>query len=331
MFIPGPLRPADTEFVKKWMHKLPPEIKPLSTESSASFDHSQQIQNTFAFKWTKQDWWGMDGATAQFFENWIFQRYGWKNKDEYKTYFADKKLCLDAGCGLGRETIRMAIANPDALIIGLELSECIDEACKHASARGLKNIFFIQADINNPPIARQTFDFIISEGVLHHTPDTKKAFLSLVSLLAKKGEIGFYVYREKAVLREFADDYIREKIANLNPEQAWKEMESFTRLGKVLSELQTKVNIDFDIPLLGIKAGEYDLQRFIYYNILKCFWNPDFTFEENVHVNYDWYAPKYAWRHTEQEVCEWIKESGLTLTNLHIEESGITVRAIRGC
>ena len=30
-----------------------------------------------------------------------------------------------------------------------------------------------------------------------------------------------------------------------------------------------------DIPLLGIKAGHQDVQRFIYWNVFKCYWNDD--------------------------------------------------------
>ena len=53
------------------------------------------------------------------------------------------------------------------------------------------------------------FDLVFSEGVLHHTPDTRRAFRTLVDLLAPGGQIAFYVYRRKAPLREFADDYVR--------------------------------------------------------------------------------------------------------------------------
>lgn len=325
-FLLGKLRPNYSEFIKKWSTMLPSPIL-SNIEEISVYDSAMQIKQTFAYKWLKQKWWGMQGSTAKFFEEWLLPRYGWNSKEEYKKSFFDKKICLDAGCGLGREAIRMAEANPDMLVIGIELSECIDEAYKHAKNKGINNILFIQADINNPPIAENTVDFIISEGVLHHTQNTKNALIALVSLLTKNGEIGFYVYRKKAVLREFTDDYIREKISNLPPEKAWKELESVTKLGKALSELNAKLTIEEDINLLGIKAGEYDLQRFIYYNIFKCFWNPNFTFEENVHVNFDWYMPKYAWRHTEEEIRQWIDELNLKLIWEKVEESGITVRA----
>lgn len=327
IIIPDFLRTFDDDFIRRWSYKLEPYKRSEPMANIPEFETVKQVKTIFAYKWSWQNWWGMEGATADFLENWILARYGWMDKNGYKNFFADKETCLDAGCGLGREAIRMAQANPNMLVIGIELSECIEEARRHAEKRGLKNVFFIQADITYPPIAKGSIDFIISEGVLHHTRDTKRALMSLSYLLVENGEIGFYIYRKKAVIREFADDYLRQKIAALDPETAWRELEPITRLGKALADLKVKIKIDTDIPLLGIKAGEYDLQRFIYYNFLKCFWNDQFTFEENNHVNFDWYAPKYAWRHTEEEVKEWLKELSLLLIHEHVEESGITVRA----
>ncbi|MDH4100575.1 MAG: methyltransferase domain-containing protein [Nitrospirota bacterium] len=325
LFIPGPLRPSDAEFITKWGSKLSDNIRSLDIKAQSSSD--VQVQKTFGHKWTKQHWWGIEGKTAQFMEEWLLPRYGWKNKVNYEKYFSEEKVCLDAGCGLGREALRMASANSRSLVIGLELSECVDEAARHAREKKANNVFFIQADLTRPPLKQGSVDFIISEGVLHHTPDTKVAFMALVPLLAKNGEFGFYVYRKKAPLREYADDYIREQIAHLEPEDAWRSLESLTKLGKNLSELKVSVSIEEDIPLLDIKAGNYDIQRLIYYTMFKCFWNADFTFDENVHINYDWYTPRFAWRHTENEIRDWLKENGLLLAHENIEDAGITVRA----
>jgi cytidylate kinase len=84
-----------------------------------------------------------------------------------------------------------------------------------------------------------------------------------------------------------------------------------------------------DVPVLGIKAGRYDVQRLVYWNMAKLFWNPDMTFEENTHLNFDWYAPRYAWRQTEDEVRRWYDEAGLEITRLHVHEAGFTVRGVK--
>jgi hypothetical protein len=102
-----------------------------------------------------------------------------------------------------------------------------------------------------------------------------------------------------------------------------------TKLAKALSELKAEVEVPEDIPYLGIRAGRYDVQRLIYWHIMKLYWRDTFTLEENNHVNFDWYHPKYAYRHTEEEVRRWCDESRLSITRFDTQESGYTVRAIK--
>ena len=79
----------------------------------------------------------------------------------------------------------------------------------------------------------------------------------------------------------------------------------------------------------GIQAGRYDVQRLIYWHFAKLFWNPELTMEENLHVNFDWYHPRYAHRHSEEEVRGWCDDADLEITRFDVEPSGFTVRAIR--
>src|SRR3712207_8723813 len=59
------------------------------------------------------------------------------------------------------------------------------------------------------------------------------------------------------------------------------------------------------------------LFRSVYYNMLKCFWNEAFDYEMNNLVNFDWYHPKHAWQHTEQEVAGWLADLGVTEYAFH--------------
>ena len=56
---------------------------------------------------------------------------------------------------------------------------------------------------------------------MHHTPDAAAAVRSLAAALAPGGVLAFYVYKRKAPLREFADDYIRERTTTMSVEDAW--------------------------------------------------------------------------------------------------------------
>jgi hypothetical protein len=80
------------------------------------------------------------------------------------------------------------------------------------------------------------------------------------------------------------------------------------------------------VEVLGIEAGEYDVQRLLYHFFAKCYWNNDVSYEENVLVNYDWYHPQVATRHTLQEVEAWFEEAGLKIEHRCVDYYGITVR-----
>jgi arsenite methyltransferase len=179
------------------------------------------------------------------------------------------------------------------------------------------------------PVAHDFFDAIISLGVLHHTPDTFKSLRNLVQYLKKGGEIFLYIYKQKSPIREFTDDFFRDKISILSPDEAWEEAVRLTKLGQYFSGLKLTLDIPEDLPLLGFKKGKMDLQRFFYWHILKCFWNDEMDFDYNVLVNFDWYYPRYAHRHTESEIRDWFNELGLVSNIFNDVESGFYIRATK--
>ncbi len=107
--------------------------------------------------------------------------------------FFEGKLVVEGGCGKGRHT---ALAHEWGAkeIVGIDLSAAVESAF-HAT-RHLPNAHIIQADIFKLPLKRR-FDFGFSVGVLHHTPDPKKAFLSLASKVKKGGHVSAWIYGEE--------------------------------------------------------------------------------------------------------------------------------------
>ena len=83
------------------------------------------------------------------------------------------------------------------------------------------------------------------------------------------------------------------------------------------------------MDVLEIDAGEYDVQRLIYYFFAKCYCNSDVSHEENVLVNHDWYHPQIASRHTLLEVEEWFHGLGLNVVHKCEEMFGITIRGVK--
>lgn len=286
----------------------------------------EQVQSTFAYKWNRNPDFGITGETASIMTPWMMEVLGWKDEIDYARYLKSRKIILDAGCGNGRETIRLARLNPGSLVIGLDISNAVDQAKKNAE--GIPNIRFIQGDLCQPPLAREAFDYIHSFGVLHHTPNTKSALNALIPLLSIGGDIAFYVYAKKAPIREFSDDYVRAEIRKMSPESAWDEMTRLTLLGKAISDLRAEIEIPA-ISILGIDAGKHNLQRLLYYTFIKFYWRDGWSLEENTHVNFDWFYPQYAFRHTKEEVRGWLAEAGLVERTFVSIPAGMTFRAGR--
>ena len=258
---------------------------------------------------------------------WVLEKYGWAHEAGFRKAMAGKKLILDAGAGLGRETINLARAARKSIVIGIEFSDCAAYALKNVSS--IKNAYIIQGDILRMPFRDESFDLVFSEGVLHHTPDTDEAFARCCKVLKQDGEIAFYVYRKKGPIREFADDYLRAMMERASTSEKWEIVRKLTKLGKALSDSRAKVSIPEDIPELGVQKGRVHVQRFVYWNFLKCFWNEELTFDENVMVNFDWYAPKHSHRHTEAEIRDWCRRNGVEVVWWFQEPSGYSVRGLK--
>lgn len=258
---------------------------------------------------------------------WITERNGFAGEEGLRNFLVGKKRILDAGCGNGRVTALLRSYSDPATteVVGIDLTAA-DVAEKNLSDE--KNVAFYKKNLLDDLSDLGKFDFIYCQEVLHHTGNARKGFDNLVKILEPGGEIAIYVYKQKAPVREFVDDYIREKIAGMDYETAMAQCRQITELGKALTEQNVKLKIPA-VDILEIPEGEYDLQRFIYHFFAKAFWNKEFDFEGNAVINYDWYHPQDCTRHTIEEVRQWFTENGLTINHEYVDFYGITVKGKR--
>ena len=288
------------------------------TNTVASFRDKWQHNKRLAFEETSKE-------GSEIF-SWILGRNGFKNAGELSQYLRDKRRVLDAGCGNGRVTALLRRYCPATTeIVGIDLVSS-EIARENLEAFGLSHrVSFLKKDLLSNLEDLGKFDFIYCQEVLHHTPEPERALQNLSSLLTTGGEIAIYVYRKKAPVREFVDDYIRRKISDLPYDEAMGPCHQITELGRVLSEYGIRIRVP-KVDVIGIEEGEYDLQRFIYHFFMKCFWNPDLGFQENIAINYDWYHPQVATRHTLEEVKGWFTRANLEITHENVDSYGITLR-----
>lgn len=100
---------------------------------------------------------------------------------------------LELGCGTGQLTNLLSADNRH--IIGIDLSlNSLRQAETFRRRQFLDTAQFFQMDIFHPCFRPQTFDVTISNGVLHHTPDPRLAFSTMVSLTKPGGLIILGLY-----------------------------------------------------------------------------------------------------------------------------------------
>ncbi|MDA7946915.1 MAG: methyltransferase domain-containing protein [Hyphomicrobiaceae bacterium] len=302
-FLTGILQPDFTEFAKR--HDLPLQ----ETTAHNAAEEQAKTNTTFSDKWRRFKNYGLEPKHQKFLLGWYCEKFGLNDLDELTKFHARRHRILECGPGSGFNSRFMAEHCPGT-VFALDVSDAAFTTFENT--RDLENCFVVQADLMEAPFPDDYFDFVIADGVLHHTPDTRAAVEALFRKVAPGGEFFFYIYKKMGAARVFTDDHIRESFMKLSPEECYKACEGLTELGRELSRLDAKVTLKKPIPELEIPAGTHNVQRLLYYNFVKCFWNEAFDYDTNNMVNFDWYHPHNAWQHTEDEVGEWLETLGVS-------------------
>lgn len=292
--------------------------------SKNKFSNVQGIERT-AEHYTKQ--WGADINFQAFVENnqqaaevMPGRQLGWDALIETIRNRAASQLIrvYDAGCGFG-DIARRLLTKPIPTQIdylGADIHGSLATIEAPAVAR------FEHADITRPLPGSRSFDYIICRAALHHTPDPVATYRTLANQLAPGGTLAVSVYAKKSMMREAVDDALRDQIVPMSNDEAWSAVDQLTRLGHDLQASDGKITIAEDMPLLGITAGTYSVQGFIYDHFIKCWFNPNFSKKHCDVVNFDWYHPPYAYRYTIDEFTKMATDNGLTI----IKQTSITAQ-----
>ncbi len=98
------------------------------------------------------------------------------------------KRILDAGCGTGYKSLVLAIANPEAEIIGIDLSpESVKLAEERLKFHKIENVRFETRSILDLPEWGEQFDYINCDEVLYLLPDPVAGLQALKSVLKPDG------------------------------------------------------------------------------------------------------------------------------------------------
>lgn len=260
----------------------------------------------------------MPGAPAQLQERtrksfgYEWTRYDVQRSEEDNAYFRSKtgmepsalagKIVLDAGCGGGRYS-RVA-GEAGATVIGVDLSLAVDKAASLTSH--LPNVHIVQADIFELPFPESSFDFIFSIGVLHHTPNTKRALDHVVPLMKETGEIAIWLYPRWSAPVEAYNTLLRAVTTRMSLDSLHNMAVTLEPVGRLKCELL---------------ASQRRSQRLIGNLLRGIFLGVSYHPDREIRIcdTFDWFSPPYQWHHTDAEVEGWLRNFGLVeIKNLSI-------------
>ena len=141
---------------------------------------------------------------------------------------------LVAGCGTMQAAV-LAFKNPGCKITGIDFSETsITHEKRLLERHGLKNLTLVRMDLRDAPKLGQSFDLIVSSGVLHHLADPSEGLRALASVLepshgvmlvmlyGRLARIGIYALQDifrRMNIPQTADGvkFVRDTIQRLSP------------------------------------------------------------------------------------------------------------------
>lgn len=104
------------------------------------------------------------------------------------------KRALDCGCGGGRYTVALRRLGFEE-VVGVDWSEeALGTATRFAEEAGIQGVIYKRADVLRLPFEDDAFDFVFSNGVLHHTEDTQRGVGELVRVMKTGGRGWIYLY-----------------------------------------------------------------------------------------------------------------------------------------
>jgi SAM-dependent methyltransferase len=248
------------------------------------FVEQQFYTGSFGFQWLKHDKTQLDNESSRRSEKDFISRTRFRPED------LAGKLVLDVGCGMGRYA--EVATKWGARVVGIDLSQAVEAARRNLADR---DATIFQADAFRLPFAPESFDYIYSLGVLHHTPDCEAAVKNLPRFLKPGGELAVWLYSGYNPWYRFSDFY-RKLTRRMSPRVLHTLCYGTIPLYGLHQGLRK-------IPLVGRPAsGALRL-------LLPMSFNPDSQWR--VLDTFDWYSPWYQSKHTYEEVFRWFESCGM--------------------
>jgi SAM-dependent methyltransferase len=112
------------------------------------------------------------------------------------------RLALDVGCGVGQYSVKLLQEYEPLKVVSIDLTGGVDVFRAILSERYPElrpRVLIVQGDALALPFAGDTFDYVMSLGVLMHTGRTLEALAECARVLADDGQLNVWVYASEPV------------------------------------------------------------------------------------------------------------------------------------
>jgi SAM-dependent methyltransferase len=235
--------------------------------------------DSFGFEWTTFPRLQLDDASSRESEESFRLRTGLEPED------VRGRLVLDGGCGMGR--FAHVVARWGGRVVGLDISRAVEAAAENLAE--FDEVGLAQSDLRRLPLPRETFDIVFSLGVLHHTPDTFESLSRIATLVKPGGTLAIWVYSSRLRWTLAGGEILRPLTRRLPSERLLRAVRQVVPRAHALKQRVPKLGrfVDLALPTSNHPDPEW--------RILDTF---------------DWYSPRYQWKHTYDEVERWFARLG---------------------
>jgi SAM-dependent methyltransferase/uncharacterized protein YbaR (Trm112 family) len=200
---------------------------------------------------------------------------------------------LDAGCGNG--TLSAEFALEGMRVVALDFSDGAFRAYQYqmfqsrVTEDAASRLDYVQGDLQQPPFRDGEFDLIYSDGVLHHTPDTKRTFMALATKVRAGGRLFVWLYRSDTHGLQTGKRLLVKLVRRTTGWMPYRSRLALCYVGAALILLAVRL-----LRLLGWRG------------------RPSISLRQKAINLFDTIAPSYNHEHTPAETASWYREAGYT-------------------
>ncbi len=267
---------------------------PIIKEIPRFVSKENYAEESFGFQWNKHSKILLDShSNNNVVKKAIFERTQWT-----EGYLKNKKV-LECGSGAGIDS--EILLELGAELYTFDLSSAVEANFKNNSTKKKFNIF--QADIFKIPVKDNFFDVVYCHRVIQHTPNPRKAFVSMARKVAPGGELFMHSY-DKTFKNNTQWRYLYRPLTTRMDEQT---------LYKILTKVgPTLFNITYYLDKFFLTRGFHHF--FIpFYNHSKKYGNKyskEDIYEFSLLNTFDSLSPKYDIPTNKETMIKWFKKEG---------------------